>query len=814
MTSKARPRSMSDSLPEVVDTPPPYTLIAESGSSVVQDDGRIDVDLDSPAARTALKFIPKPSEDDFISPPAYSGPVRCDIKLNIVIHVVGSRGDVQPFIALGNELQKHGHRVRLATHDVFDSFVRESGLEFYPIGGDPAELMAFMVKNPGLIPSMKSLKAGEITRKRVMVREMLEGCWRSCIQDDPTTQAPFVADAIIANPPSFAHVHCAQALGVPLHLMFTMPWSSTSEYPHPLANLKYSGTNASFANAVSYGVVEWMTWQGLGDVINNWRETIDLERVPVTEGPNLVQTLKVPFTYCWSPALVPKPKDWPSYIDVCGFFFRELPIYSPSYELGTFLRNGPPPIYIGFGSIVIDDPPRLTAILEEAVRAVGVRAIISRGWSKLGGSSSKDIMYLGDCPHEWLFQQVSAVVHHGGAGTTACGLRFGKPTTIVPFFGDQPFWGRMIAASGAGAEPIPQKSLTAENLAEAIRYCLTPQARAAAEDIAIRMQSESGVKMAVESFHRNLPLDRMRCQILPDQPASWVYKKSAKPIYLSKLAGQILLDHMRIEPRSLQQHEIRPIVIINRRYDPITSTTSATIGYGTDMLKATSDMFIKPYQEIKGRERSTASSPAARDVEGLLSRVDSQTTTASGKSKMDWDATGAAIGASATGFGKFMKYMYKGMLVDIPLATTEGLRAVPRLYGEEVEDYAIRDWKSGAIAGGKNFGQGMFEGLTDIFTQTHKGAKEEGAMGMAKGFLKGTVSISTKVPSAAIGLVAYPAQGISKSLHTVIKSKTRKQIVKARLQEGQYMARKVPRPEVDPALVMQIFDTLKNPNTY
>jgi hypothetical protein len=302
-------------------------------------------------------------------------------------------------------------------------------------------------------------------------------------------------------------------------------------------------------------------------VINDWRETIDLERVPVTEGPNLVQTLKVPFTYCWSPALVPKPKDWPSYIgsfshpspeihanypDVCGFFFRELPIYTPSSELDNFLRNGPPPVYIGFGSIVIDDPPRITSILEEAVRAVGVRAIISRGWSKLGGSSSKDILYIGDCPHEWLFQHVSAVVHHGGAGTTACGLRFGKPTTIVPFFGDQPFWGRMIAASGAGAEPIPQKSLTAQNLADAIQYCLTPQAMTAAEGIATRMQSEQGVKTAVESFHRNLPLDRMRCQLLPDQPASWVYKKAAKPIYLSKLAAQILLDHLRIESKNLQ----------------------------------------------------------------------------------------------------------------------------------------------------------------------------------------------------------------------------------------------------------------------
>lgn len=175
---------------------------------------------------------------------------------------MGSRGDVQPFIALGNELQKYGHRVRIATHNTFEEFVLKHGLEFYPIGGDPEELMAYMVKNPGLIPSMKSLKQGEIQRKRLMVAEMLQGCWNSCIEPDPKSGAPFVADAIIANPPSFAHVHCAQALGIPVHLMFTMPWSNTRAFPHPLANLKHAGKDLTTANYISYSVVEWMTWQG------------------------------------------------------------------------------------------------------------------------------------------------------------------------------------------------------------------------------------------------------------------------------------------------------------------------------------------------------------------------------------------------------------------------------------------------------------------------------------------------------------------------------------------------------------------------
>lgn len=224
--------------------------------------------MESELAKSLAEIADQQQEDTRFLPldeyPQVQPPqaVACDVKLNIVIQIVGSRGDVQPFLALGNALQGHGHRVRVATHDVFADFVRDSYLEFFPIGGDPAKLMAYMVKNPGLIPQMKTVRDGEIKRKQVMVAEMLDGCWKSCIEDDPLTQEPFVADAIIANPPSFAHIHCAQALGIPVHLMFTMPWSTTKAFPHPLANLKSKSMDAKTANWVSYGIVEWLTWQG------------------------------------------------------------------------------------------------------------------------------------------------------------------------------------------------------------------------------------------------------------------------------------------------------------------------------------------------------------------------------------------------------------------------------------------------------------------------------------------------------------------------------------------------------------------------
>jgi hypothetical protein len=312
------------------------------GTDEIADDGRIDIRLDSALYRRLSLLVPseklrRKSE----APPDYTEQDGRPIRLNIVIQVVGSRGDVQPFVALGCQLLRHGHRVRIATHGAFSDFVRSSGLEFFPIGGDPADLMAYMVKNPGLVPSMESLRAGDVQKKRRMVAEMLEGCWNSCIAPDPLTNRPFVAEAIIANPPSFAHVHCSQALGIPLHLMFTMPWTSTGEFCHPLANIvgHRRGVSASLANHVSYLAVEWMTWQGcvhnsslllllfafadletlfplirLGDIVNTWRHALDLEPIPFTEGPLLAETLQIPFTYCWSPALIPKPADWPAHI--------------------------------------------------------------------------------------------------------------------------------------------------------------------------------------------------------------------------------------------------------------------------------------------------------------------------------------------------------------------------------------------------------------------------------------------------------------------------------------------------------------------
>ncbi|CAF1252645.1 unnamed protein product, partial [Didymodactylos carnosus] len=159
--------------------------------------------------------------------------------LAICIMVVGSRGDVRPFIALGKELLKAKHRVRLVTHEIFREFVKENGLEFFPLAGDPAELMTFMVKNAGLIPSMSSILDGDIKKKRKLMADIMKSTWRACVQPDDETGAAFTAEAIISNAPTFGHTHCAQKLSISLHIIFTMPWTPTEAFPHPPCNVDY-----------------------------------------------------------------------------------------------------------------------------------------------------------------------------------------------------------------------------------------------------------------------------------------------------------------------------------------------------------------------------------------------------------------------------------------------------------------------------------------------------------------------------------------------------------------------------------------------
>ncbi|GMJ01293.1 UDP-glucosyl transferase 80A2, sterol glucosyltransferase [Hibiscus trionum] len=433
--------------------------------------------------------------------------------LQIVMLIVGTRGDVQPFIAIGKRLQDYGHRVRLATHSNFKEFVLTAGLEFYPLGGDPKVLAGYMVKNKGFLPSGPS----EIPVQRNQIKEIIYSLLPACKDPDPDSGISFKADAIIANPPAYGHTHVAEALKVPIHIFFTMPWTPTSEFPHPLSRVKQPA-----GYRLSYQIVDSMIWLGIRDMINDLRKKkLKLRPVTYLSGSQGSDS-DVPHGYIWSPHLVPKPKDWGPKIDVVGFCFLDLAKnYEPPASLVQWLAAGSKPIYIGFGSLPVQEPEKMTQIIVEALEQTGQRGIINKGWGGLGElTEPKDFVYLLDnVPHDWLFLQCKAVVHHGGAGTTAAGLKAACPTTIVPFFGDQPFWGERVHARGVGPSPIPIDEFSLPKLIDAINFMLDPKVKERALELAKAMENEDGVSGAVKAFFKHLPRNKPEHEPSPE-PAS------------------------------------------------------------------------------------------------------------------------------------------------------------------------------------------------------------------------------------------------------------------------------------------------------
>ncbi|KAF7845521.1 sterol 3-beta-glucosyltransferase UGT80A2 isoform X1 [Senna tora] len=482
--------------------------------ATVKDDGTVEFEVPGDVEPEALvaqsKHVHNVVDDDQIdtTDPQYIPP------LQIVMLIVGTRGDVQPFIAIGKRLQDYGHRVRLATHSNFKEFVLTSGLEFYPLGGDPKVLAGLnggpenlvvfeigfdMVKNKGFLPSGPS----EIPIQRNQIKEIINSLPLACREPDMDSGVPFKADAIIANPPAYGHTHVAEALKIPIHIFFTMPWTPTSEFPHPLSRVKQPA-----GYRLSYQIVDTLIWLGIRDMINDLRKKkLKLRPVTYLSGSHGSND-DVPHAYIWSPHLVPKPKDWGPKIDVVGFCFLDLASnYEPPESLVKWLEGGDKPIYIGFGSLPVEEPEKMTQIIVEALEKTGQRGIINKGWGGLGNlAEPKDTIYLLDnCPHDWLFLHCKAVVHHGGAGTTAAGLKAACPTTIVPFFGDQPFWGDRVHARGVGPAPIPVDEFSLPKLVDAINFMLDSKVKDRALELAKAMENEDGVAGAVKAFFKHLP---------------------------------------------------------------------------------------------------------------------------------------------------------------------------------------------------------------------------------------------------------------------------------------------------------------------
>ncbi|KAE9962689.1 hypothetical protein BLS_010125, partial [Venturia inaequalis] len=511
--------------------------------------------------------------------------------------------------------------------------------------------------------------------------------------------------------------------------------------------------------------------------------------------------LHVPYSYLWSPALVPKPPDWGPEIDIAGFVFLDLASsFKPPEELAKFLKDGPPPVYIGFGSIVVDDPNKFTQLIFEAVRLAGVRALVSKGWGGFGGGEIEiptNIFMLENTPHDWLFPQVAAAVHHGGAGTTAIGLKCAVPTMIVPFFGDQPFWGEMVSKARAGAfECIPYKKLTAEKLAEGIKQCLTDEAKENVTKIAQSIANEGdGAANAVRSFHRHLPLtgDRtMKCSILSNRVAVWQLKGTN--LRLSALAADILVEQKKLKWKDLRLARHLDWNDFNGAGEPLTGMGGAVIGTIGDAGKGVASIPINMAKSIKHRrhheekkkrwakrlsgeqERRSSDVPTnSSDTEDVMSKgarpavpghLKREATDLSNLSDdpsenlVEELAEDAGRGFAQTG-GAIVKAP-----MDLSLAVAQGFHNAPRLYGDETVRRPVRitGIRSGLVASRNEFFYGIYDGFTGVVTQPYHGAKERGVLGFVDGVGMGFGGFVLKNIAAILGPFAYTAKGLHKEI--------------------------------------------------
>jgi sterol 3beta-glucosyltransferase len=417
--------------------------------------------------------------------------------MRIAIIAPGSRGDIQPYIALGKGLEDAGHGVRILTNLEFEPLVRSYGLDCRPVAIGVQDAL----QEDGTRTAIESgkvlasfAKLADIARRaaRTFAELGLEAC-----RD---------VDAILAG---FGGILMGSSLaekhGIPFIQAYNVPLTPTSAFPGALIpGLPF--LPSGLANRLSHRATRQVLWQAVrmaGAVAR--REVLGLRPAPFF-GPFGSDLLKRgPIYYGWSPQVLPKPGDWDDSIEVTGYWFLDEPAgWLPPAALEKFLQHGPPPVYIGFGSMSHRDPDVTMRLILDALRLTGLRAVVLSGWGGLRGADLPSSVFVADSvPHAWLFPRVAAVVHHGGAGTTAAGIRAGIPSVVIPFH-DQPFWARRVESLGVGPAPLPRRRLSAQGLARAIDEAVTDDGmRRRAAALGARVRAEDGVGRTVESLGRH-----------------------------------------------------------------------------------------------------------------------------------------------------------------------------------------------------------------------------------------------------------------------------------------------------------------------
>lgn len=408
--------------------------------------------------------------------------------MKISIVASGTRGDVQPYIALAKGLKTAGYSVRVLTSDDFETLVTGADLEFLSTGESIEEQLQSeewrkLMESGNFLAILRRMAAATKERAHNLARHM-----------PPLFEG---SELIVAGMSGMGGVFSiAEKLKIPVIQAYVFPITPTREYPGPLTpNLPFG----KMLNRLSYLPVRQMLWQSIRIADVTTRKALGMPPGSFFGPYRALQQKQVPILYGYSKHVLPQPDDWDALTHVTGYWFLDEPVdWTAPADLTEFLRAGSPPVYIGFGSMGNRSPEETTRLALKALSLSGQRGVLASGWGGLSQTDLPDTVHmLKSIPHSWLFPHMAAVVHHGGAGTTAAGLRAGIPSIIVPFFGDQPFWGQRVSKLGVGPLPIPKKHLTAEKLAQAITQAVSDaEMRHRAADLGQKIREENGLTQA------------------------------------------------------------------------------------------------------------------------------------------------------------------------------------------------------------------------------------------------------------------------------------------------------------------------------
>ena len=415
--------------------------------------------------------------------------------MRIAIATAGSRGDLQPYVALGRGLARAGHDVVLASHGPYEAFVRAHGLDFRPLAGDPH---AMLHSERGLAWLDANDPLSFLVNFSRFFDDMVE----------PIVTTAFAAlegaEAVIYGPLCMFCADWAEARGIPAVMAGPVPLSPTSDFPLVIMPPAW-GLNG-VVNYASHQLFLTISSLGLKPIVDRRRRQLGLPPLPFGPlAPDRQGQLRA--FYGFSPHVIPRPLDWGPHLEVTGYWFLEPPDgWTPAADLEAFLAAGAPPVYVGFGSMAHRDPGGVARAVFAALERVGRRGVVLKGWGGLGaGEVPAHVHMVEDVPHHWLFPRMAAVVHHGGAGTTAAALRAGVPAVAIPYFADQPFWAARIHQLGVAPPPLPRAALDEDRLAKALAEVLAEgPMRERAALLGDRLRREDGVGNAVAAFERML----------------------------------------------------------------------------------------------------------------------------------------------------------------------------------------------------------------------------------------------------------------------------------------------------------------------